>query len=290
MKLRSKNFLITDAQGNDIDPNDHDIIIIRNGELTDIRLHHVFSDMELHENKIYGNSLLSYFNLQDGKLVVEGSTIEFALVANNERIPITWIKRPAINDDTIISFEEIVKFSELFKVAKPDEVFTDMNHEEKQVFVDQRNERSAAQKKADEAAAQAEAERLQAETEKANAEKEEQAQKAKQAEAELKASIDPKFVHSKKDYLSTQAFYRGIDFKEYIDGPYHLFAGKSEDESPLVLIKRGADWWEEPTDTEISDKSDKTITIEFTDGEILKNITLNTDTGETTLTDAVASE
>jgi len=272
MKIRTKLFEITDSKGNDIDPEDHDIIIMQNGEPTETRLADIFTDLELDENEIYGNSLLSYYELKDGKLSVEGSMVEFAIAGSHERVLITAIKRPSVNDDSVIPFEHIQKFVEFFKVAKPEEVFTDLNENEKQIFINARLDASIASTTAAEATKAADKEKTAAE--------------AKKAEAELKAGIDPKFIHNKKDYLSTQTFYRGIDFKEYIDGPYHLFNGKSDNEAPFVLIKRGTDWWQEPHDTQIADETDTTMVVEFSDGNIIKRITLNTDSGATTITDA----
>lgn len=278
MKLRTKLFPITDAKGNDIDLSGKPVIIILNGELTDIHLHDLVSSLELDENEIYGNSLLSYYTPQDGKLVVEGSTIELAIEGTDERILITGIKRPGLNNDTVIPFEHVQKFAEFFKVAKPDEVFTDLNAEEKQFFIDARTiAASTAKAAADKATA-----------EKAIADKASAYAAAKQAETELRASIDPKRIHDKKSYLADQAFYANLEpeaFKEYIQGPYHLFFGKSEDESPFVLIKRGADWWEEPADTQIADESDEQLVVEFTDGKTLKSITLNISAGEMTIAD-----
>lgn len=278
MKLRTKTFPITDAKGNDIDLSGKPVIIILNGELTDIHLHDLVSSLELDENEIYGNSMLSYYTPQDGKLVVEGSTIELAIEGTDERILITGINRPGIHADTMIPFEHVQKFAEFFKVAKPDEVFTDLNAEEKQFFIDAR---TTAASKAKAAADKASAEKAIADKAAADA-------AAKQAETELRASIDLKFIHDKKSYMADKTFYDLLEpepFKEYIKGPYHLFFGKSTEEAPYVLIKRGNDWWEQPKDTDLADENDKTVEVQFTDGKILKSLILDIATGEITITD-----
>lgn len=276
MKLRTKLFHITDAKSNDIDPDGLDIILMHNGQPTETRLSDVFTDIELEENEIYGNSLLSYMQLQDGKLVAEGSTIELAIAGTHERILINAITRPGLNDDTQIPFEHIQKFAEFFTLTKPDEVFIDLTADEKQFFIDGRLKKQDSEKQIKQAYTDAE-----------NAKAE---QARKKAEADIKAGIDPEYIQEKKDFLSTQSFYRSQDFKEHVDGPYHLFYGQSETETAFLLIKRGADWWEQPEDAVVTDETDKTLSLEFTDGKALKQIVLDIATGQTTVTNAQPAE
>lgn len=285
MKLKTKLFLITDSTGEEIDVENKDAILMLNGQKTSSRIPDVFTDTEYDEGEIYGNSLLSYYQVQeDGSLEVEGSKIQFAL-ESGEPILVKRILRPDVNDDTIIPFEHVQKFAEFFAIAKPEEVFVNLNEDEKQVFISSRNEKVwVAKQKADEEE-NARTEQAKKEKEKSDAEK---AKQAKEAEAKLKASINPRFVSEKKDYISEQSFYRGIDFKEYIHPPYHLFYGKSDDEMPKVFIKRGETWWEETKDADIIDENDKTVVIEFTDGHTAKQLTLDIASGEIKITDAEA--
>lgn len=296
MKLKTKLFIITDSADNDINLDEIDVILILNGEKTSSRVQDVFSELEFEDGSIKGNSLLSYYNVNDdGSLSVEGSNIKLLDETINEPILIKSIKRPFIHDDTVIPFEHVQKFAEFFTIAKPDEVFTDLTDEEKQFFITARNARLEEDIKAQRElrskeikAAEQELADKQKEAEALSLMSEEAAKEAVLKEKELKASINPKFVNIKKDYLANQNFYRSIDFKEYVDGFIHLFYGKSDDENPFVLIKRGADWWEEPQDTQIADETDTTIVIEFTDGETLKQINLDITTGETTVRNAEA--
>lgn len=297
MKLKTKLFLITDSTGEEMDIENRNIGIYLNGEKHPASVAELFNYAEYDEGEIYGNSLLSYYQVtDDGKLSVEGSTIELRDNDTQEQIKFVRIVRPSVNDDGQISFDVVRLFSESFTIAKPDEVFTDLTDEEKQIFISERaiqeattqKQKAAAQKALDDA----ETERLAAEKSKADSDKAkadaEKLQQDKEAEAQLKESIDPKLIQEKKDYKATQNFYAGIDFKEYIHPPYHLFYGKSEEDEPSILIKRGETWWEESADAYLNDENDKTATIVFTDGEIQKQLTLNIETGEINISDVEA--
>lgn len=269
MKIRTKVFYHKDEAGKFDNLENHKVILIVNGKVTDTTLQDVFTDLEFDDNEVYGNSLLSFYSLLNGNLVEKGSNIQWAIADTLEPIIITAIERPVINDDTNIPFEHVQKFAEFFQLEKPDEVFLILSEEEKQYFIDQRSKAANNTAKP----------------------KEQEEELAKKKEQELKASIDPRYVQNKKDYLSTQSFYRSMDgFKEYINGCYHLFHGSDNVQEDCVLIKRGMDWWEEPKDIQVMDSNDKTVTVEFTDGAQLKNIVLDIPTGETTVSDAVASE
>lgn len=293
MKLKTKLFLITDSTGEEMDIENRNIGIYLNGEKHPASVAELFNYAEYDEGEIYGNSLLSYYQVtDDGKLSVEGSTIELRDDDTQEQIKFVRIVRPSVNDDGQISFDVVRLFSESFTIAKPDEVFTDLTDEEKQIFISERaiqeattqKQKAAAQKALDDA----EIERLAAEKSKADSDKAKADADKVQAEKELKESIDKKFIQEEKEYRSTQGFYRGIDFKEYINHPYHLFYGKSEGDEPSVLIKRGETWWEESADAYLDDENDKTATIVFTDGEIQKQLTLNIETGEINISDVEA--
>lgn len=311
MKLKSKTFYITDAQGNEINVEDQNIVLALNGKKLEAGLQNVFNPayLEFNDGEIYGNTLLSYYTVnEDGSLSVEGSQIQFINSDTNESVLVKEIAREgSFNDDEVISFEFVKKFADYFKVEKPDEVFYDLNNDEKQYFIDERiaiaeNNKQAtaaalAKAKADEKEAadkaKAEADRIVKENIKAEAERNaaieaENLRLAKKAEENLKASIDPKFVHDKKDYKKEQVFYNEIGFKEYISNPYHLFYAKSDEHEPHLLIRRGETWWEESFDPIVIDETDTTVLIQFTDGEALKQINLDTNTGEIKITDAGA--
>jgi len=267
MKLRSKIFIVTDASGNEINAEDKKVVLSLNGERLETTLQDVCSDLEFDDGEIYGNTLLSYYGINpDGSLEVEGSKIQLLDAETGEPILIKEIKRPTVHDDTNIPFEHVQKFVEYFKVAKPDEVFDNLNTEEKQAFIDARI--SADNTKQAEEASRA--------TQKAQAD----AEAAKQAEAALKASIDPTKVNENKDYISIQGFYSGIDFKEYIKDNLHLFYGQDENNMPCILIKRGKDWWEELQEPVVLDETDTSVELEYLDGEVTKRLTLDIPTGE----------
>lgn len=280
MKLQTKLLLVLNSKGNNLDFDGIDIAIMLNGKLTDMTLQDLFANLELDEGEIYGNSLFSYYNVEDGKLVVPGSEVQLVVKDTNEPIIIRGIKRPSVNDDMVVSFDQVREFAERFEITKPDEVFTNLNDEEKQFFIDERNKKQQDQETGKQKAAREKQE------EQENQEKEAANETArKKAEQELKASIDPKYVQEKKDYISTQRFYAGIDFKEYIIDQYHLFYGNTKEQDPTLLIKRGETWFEEIIDFDITDETDKTVVIEFTNGDKEKQLTLLLETGEITVTD-----
>ena len=265
MKLRTKIFVPVNAQGEELDLNDVDVALSLNGERQETRLKDVFSELELEEGEIYGNSLLSYYTVaEDGSLQVQGSRIELIDTLTGDRIRIKEIYRPTINDDTDIPFEHVQKFAEFFKIERPDEVFHNLNAEEKQAFIDQR---------------------LAAETAQSTQTSQEAAKAAQEAENALKASIDKNYVQDAKAYRATRSYYEGVDFKEYTDGPVSLFYGDTQGEPPCVLIKRGKDWWEEIQEPELVDKTDTSATIQYYDGEQLKSIELDLQAGSMKITD-----
>ena len=269
MQLKTKLFHITDPTSNKINVEGQDIILALNGKKTETKLEAVFNQayLEFDKGEIYGNSLLSYYNVnEDGSLEVEGSKIQFLNAETNEPVLVKKITRDnTCNDDETVSFELVQKFAEMFKISKPDEVFHNLRNEQKQIFIDERagNNNKAA---ADKAAAD------------------------KAAEETLKESIDSEYVHDKKSYKEEQFFYNGIGFKEYIDNPYHLFYAKSTEHEPCVLIRRGETWWEECQEATDMSENDKTALIQFTDGKTLKQITVDLSTGEIIISDAETAE
>lgn len=284
MKLQTQLFLITDSKGKEINVEKKNIILALNGERLTTELKSIFSGLEFDAGEIYGNSLISYYNVnEDGSLEVEGSKVQLLDSETDEPILVKRIKRPSVHDDTSTSFEDIQKFAEYFKIAKPDEVFSNLSAPEKQVFIDERTSREETAK-----------------NEAATATANEEASKAaealidkKKAEAELRASIDPAYVQDKVAYESTDSFYKALDgFKKYIQEPYQLFYGEDPNESLCILIKRGDTWFEEvkPENFDITDKTANTVVIEFNDGEIRKQLTLALDSGQIEIIDALAKE
>lgn len=255
MKLQTQLFLITDSKGKEINVEKKNIILALNGERT-TGLKDIFSGLEFDAGEIYGNSLLSYYNVnEDGSLEVEGSKVQLLDAETDEPILVKRIKRPGVHDDSTISFEDIQKFSDYFKIAKPDEVFSNLSALEKQIFIEARISREeiikneAAATLAKETADLANQQKADAETERIAKEK---------AEAELKASIDPAYVQDEKAYQATKAFYATLDgFKQYTQDKYHLFYGDDPNESLCLLIERGATWKEEvsPENIEIISKN-----------------------------------
>lgn len=287
MKLKTKTIYITDSKGEEIDVEGLPIILVLNGQKTETKLTDVLGYTEFDEGEIYTNSLLSYYKPQeDGSIAVEGSSIQLMNADTGEFILVKKIVRPDINDDTDISFELVKLFAETFNVIKPEEVFTHLNDEEKQVFIAEREQKEAGTKK----------EKLEAEQKLADAETERLAKEKEdtiKAEKELKKSIDENYVCEKKEFTSEEAFYRGIDFKQYVNHPYHLFYGNDNENEPKVFIKRGIvgePWYQEVEDVFVAAQNDETATIEFSDGDKPKQMVLDIATGEITISDSKGSE
>lgn len=287
MKLQTQLFLITDAKGKEINVEKKNIILALNGERLTTGLKDIFSGLEFDAGEIYGNSLLSYYNVnEDGSLEVEGSKVQLLDAETDEPILVKRIKRPGVHNDSTISFEDIQKFSDYFKIAKPDEVFSNLSAPEKQILMEARISREEVLKKqaADTLATEIEA--------LANQQKADALEKEK-SEAELKASIDPAYVQDEKAYQATKAFYATLDgFKQYTQDKYHLFYGDDPNESLCLLIDRGATWKEEvsPENIEIISKNDKHVLLEFTDGDKGRRIRLDLESGQMEIVDAVATE
>lgn len=287
MKLKTKTIFITDSKGEEIDVDGMNIILVLNAKKTETKLTDVLGYTEFDEGEIYTNSLLSYYQPQeDGSLHVEGSIIQLLDADTGEFILVKKIMRPDVNDDTVIPFELVKQFAEIFNISKPEEVFTNLNDEEKQVFIAEREQKEAVTKteklKAEQALADAEAERVAKEKE-----------DTIKAEKELKKTIDENYVCEKKEFASEEAFYRGIDFKQYVNHPYHLFYGKDDENEPKVFIKRGIvgePWYQEVEDVFVAAQNDETATIEFSDGDKPKQMVLDIATGEIKITDAEPAE
>lgn len=277
MKLKTKLFLITNSKGQEINVKRKDVALDLNGERMKTKLLDIISKTEFDDGEIYGNSLLSYYQVnEDGSLQVEGSKIQLVDASTNEPILVKQIIRPGIYNDIDMPFDHVQKFVEFFKITKPDEVFDNLSDDEKQVFISERTAKEKSQSIETEAStadkAAAESERL---------------QKEKQNK-ELKESIDPAYVHENSGITSTRTFYSGIEgFKEFIKDQYHLFYGDNPAYEPCVLIKRGT-WWEECREelTEVIQKDDTTVVIEFMDGTEKKKVTLDINAGTINITNS----
>ena len=271
MKLKSKILIITNAKGEEINVKGKAIALDLNGERIDIKFRDIASHLEFDSGEIYGNSLLSYYQVhEDGSLQVEGSKVQLVDEATNEPILVKAIEKPSIHDDEDIPFEHVQKFVEFFKITKPEEVFTNLNDTEKEAFISARA--AAPPAPAPAPGPDAAALELEAQT---------------KANADLKASINPSYVQEKAAYIATQGFYAGLPgWKEYIKEKYHLFHGPDPAYEPCVLIKHG-EWYEEITEenTEIIDKTDKTVVIEFKSVNQKGKITLDITSGDINITD-----
>lgn len=289
MKLKEKIFHVTDEQGNNIDlSEDKDIAILINGKDSGLKIEEAFRTIVLDENEgeIYGTSLLSYFTPQeDGSLAEpEGNAVQFLVKreGGNISLKVTKITRPSLHEDAVISFDYIKAFAELIGITKADELFADLlTDAEKEVFSSERSNREAdAKKTADD--------KLKAETEAKKKLDEEEAKK--QADADARAKVDPEFIVDEIKYKKHQKFYGELEsFKEYINGNVHLFYGskwKDYEEDPFVLVKRGDNWWEDvETDVDNIIEDEKTVQIEFADGETRKKVTLDLESDAITVSD-----
>lgn len=277
MILLTKLFLITDASGEDIDVKRMNIGVYLNGKKTEFTLRNLFSKTEFDDGEIYGNSLLGFYNVtDDGKLFVEGSLVELRNEDNAEQIKFVKIKRPGITNDKEISFEDVQKFVQDFGIEKPADVFPDLNDEEKNVLIAEQDQREATTRQektnAQKAIDEAEAARIEKE-------KEEQAQQAEvEADKAMRAKINPANVYDGERYNETKEYFKNANGKEYISQPYHIFFANEED--PVLLIKRGKDWYEHPKQEAFESETEDEIIIEFEDMKVTKELTFNSATGE----------
>ena len=154
MKLKTKIFQITDINDQEINIESKPVNVLCNGIKTPFGLPDVFTYSEFDDGEIYGNSLLSCFNVKEGKLCVQGSEVELRLADTNELIVIKAITRPGMHDDEMVSFDTIKQFAQDFNIQEPDNVFEDMNDDEKQFFIDARNTAKASMKQAEQAKSQ----------------------------------------------------------------------------------------------------------------------------------------
>lgn len=274
MLLKSKLFLIADLNNNiNVNVEGREIAIQHNGQKTETKLSDIISEAEYDDGEIYGNSLLSYYNvMEDGSLEVPGSKIMLIDVATDTPILIKKIERPFIKSDDNIYFEDIKKFAEFFKIEKPEEVFTDLSDEEKQWFISDRQANAAtAQADPDNSA------------EEAAAASEKEKQLKLQAEADLKATIDPEYVQDYNQYVAMKGFYGNIGYSEHVEPPYHVFYGNDPKHAPCVLIKRGENWWQELKEAEVDiDRTGDNPIFRFMDGTEQKELVINIATGQLT--------
>lgn len=282
MELLTKKILITDSKGEEVNVKRKNIGVYLNGKKTEFTLRDLFKNTEFDDGEIYSNSLLGYYNItDDGKLFVAGSTVELRDEDSGEQICITKIKRPGITNDKEIPFEEVQKFSNDFSIEKPEEVFPDLSHEEKAVFIAEREKREATtrQEKADATKALADAETERIAKERADAEN---------AEKELLEKVDAKNIYDQKNFETTQEYFKGKGGKEYAQTPYHIFFAPNEE--PSLMIQRGKDWWEEPEQSSYEGETTGEIIIEFDDLGTQREIVLNTETGKINLKDGTVQE
>lgn len=111
------------------------------------------------------------------------------------------------------------------------------------------------------------------------------------AEIKFKNSLNPKFVYEKKDYNELKQLFEDDKGNVHIQEPYHFFyVAPTEEEpnprDPTVLIKRGAEWWQEDEDGEIIKENTKTAEYEFSDGEQHKIVLLDVENGSITVNNA----
>jgi len=142
-----------------------------------------------------------------------------------------------------------------------------------------------AKAKADKAKADADA-KAKADADKAKAD----ADAKQKQEDELKASLNPKFVHDKKVYRETQEWYEDLEGVEYKKDDYSFFYVKPSEEAPTpkeptLFIKRGLDWWEEIEEGEMTEQNEKNVVYEYLDGKKEQVLTLDIEKGEITIED-----
>ena len=290
MELIEKIFRVTNAEGQPIDLSEEkDIAVIINGKDNGIKLEHVFRKYALDEDEgtIYGTSLLAYFTPKDGKLVdAEGHTIEFLTTERKPILVTDNLEEPFLDDDADIDFDYVKAFSELVGINKPDELFAELlSDSEKEVFASERNKREADSKQKADADAQLKADaeaKKKADTDAKQKEDEETIKK--QADADARAKVDPDYLIEEPRYKQHQKFYGELGFKEYAGDNVHLFYGKKwkdYNEDPFVLVKRGDNWWEDvETDVDNIVEDEKTVQLEFIDGEERKKLTLDLENGK----------
>lgn len=297
MKLKEKILHTTDEAGAIHDLSKVGAIaVFSNGIDNGVNVEDVFKTIALdeEEGEIYGTSLLSYFTPQeDGSLKdLEGNTVQLRIREGNVLLKVTEISRPTLYEDVDISADYIKIFSELLGITKPDELFTDLlsdtdkeaiksEREAKELKVKTQVEADAKTKTEAEAKIKADADKAKADADKATAD----AEAIVQAEAEARAKIEDGFLVEEKKYKKYQDFYADLQtFKEYINGDVHFFYGAKwgeYNEDPFVLIKRGADFYEDAeTDVDNITEDDKTVKLEFVDGGVRKTITLDIATNE----------
>lgn len=275
MELLTKKILITDSKGEEINVKRRNIGIYLNGQKTTFSLRDLFKYTEFSDGEIYGDSLLGYYNVtDDGKLFVEGSEIELR-EDTGEQIKVVKIKRPGLTNDDEITFEEVQKFAHDFSISKPHEVFSDLNEEEKNVFIAEYEEREATTRKQ-----KADAAKVLEEAETARKEKEKE-EAGIQADKELRAKVKPENLYNEKLMRQLRTMMKEKKCNENIKDKFHVFYGAGSNEEPLLMIKQGKDWWERPEEQEfLVGETDKELVIEFSDLGTQREATFNTETGE----------
>lgn len=279
MELKTKKILFTDSQGKEINVKCCKIDIYLNGKKTAFSLLEMFSYIEFDAGEIYGNSLLSFYKVQeDGSLHVAGSTVQLFNANTNEFILVKEIVRPGMHDDDEISFDEVKKFAHDFSIEKPEEVFPDLNDEEKQVFVAEREKREAetAKEKAEAAKALQEAE-----TARLEKEKEDAATAAEQADKDLRAKVKPENIYYDKKYQrEVKDYYKNKGCTEHVSEPYRVWFGKDSEEEPCLFIQRGKDWKEQPSQESYEGETPTELIIVFDDLGTERELVFNTETGD----------
>lgn len=301
MELTERIFTGTDPEGKSNDLSQEKFSIKINGKDEGITLEHLFRKYALNEDEgaIYGTSLLSYFKVDGGKLVDnEGHIVEFFTSDGKPFLITDNTEKPFIEDEAPIDLEYVKAFSEVIGINFPDVLFADLlSDEEKQYFINEREERNIKAQKAineqkeKEAQDNAEKELLQ-KKQKEEQDKVEELERKKQAEAEIVAKISPDFIVDERKYKKLQKDYQDLLFKEYIDadGIVHFFYSpkwKEYAEDPFILVKRTDSILEDvETDVENIAEEGNIVQVEYVDGEERKKLTLNLENDTVSITEA----
>lgn len=169
-----------------LDGQEKSIEVIKNGERTPVKLHHLFKKVWFETGRIIGWSLLEHYAVKDGFLVdKEGNQIHFS----SERFPeikVVKIKNPLIIFDEVeVNWEYIRDISTLLGIENVEDTIKGLSPEEKNALVEHRQAKLA----------EIEAQKREAEAEEARKKAEEEerlAEEARQAEEEAKTAAEKK--------------------------------------------------------------------------------------------------
>ena len=252
MKLKEKIFKFTTQDGKPARLSDEKITIIINDNEWEIDA--VFKKHDYEDGFLYGYSLLQYFTPEKGLLTdKEGHTVKF-LNEKKEPLNIVEMKIPGIWDPPIeVSVDYIKDYSNTIGIQHPENLFTDLSKEEKDMLIaeSKKKEDKIAKEKEDK---EKDDERIADEKEKdderiADEKKKDDEriadEKKKDDEQKLKDDLkEDGYLCEWDDYLLYQKEYSKGDAKEYKKDKYHVFYEKDEEEVLLILFKAGNDWFE----------------------------------------------